>query len=256
MGESYAWQSPAWQAIAAMTLVILVLGQLSRKQQDEGGILGGRFIIIANAQEKLFGVNLDAKISAIGVGEINQQIHDFGRAAPFRSSSDALSKGSWSGLQQFIQAGHPLPDAIRVYGGSSYVKSEVYELAEGLAHHQHGRINILETYLKAGWDINTASRIPLIERHLSKLITNTTNQWINERSIDVHPYKPGKQRLEFGRCKLSLLDVAILTKDHIAIEWLLKNGSDPDTIKMCINATTEFSFTSRQLARQLRVTLM
>lgn len=256
MGESYAWQSPAWQAIAAMTLVILVLEQLSRKQQDEGGILGGRFIIIANAQEKLFGVNLDAKISAIGVGEINQQIHDFGKSAHFRSSSDALSKGSWTGLQQFMQAGHPLPDAIRVYGGSSYVKSEVYELAEDLAHHQQGRIDILEAYLKTGWDMNTASRIPLIDRHLSKLIANTATQWINERSIDVHPYKPGRLKLELGRCKLSLLDVAILTKDHIAIDWLIKNGTDPDTIKMCVIATTEFSFTSRQLARLLRVTLI
>jgi hypothetical protein len=255
MGESYAWQSPAWQAIAMMTLVILGLGQISRGQQDEGGILGGRFIIIANAQEKLFGINLDPKTAATRMSEINQQIHDFGKAAHFRSSSDALSKGSWSGLQQFLQAGNPLPDAIRVYGGSSYVKSEVYELAEGLAHHQQGRINILEAYLKAGWDMNTASRIPLIERHLSKLIANTANQWINERSIDVHPYKPGKLKLELGRCKLSLLDVAILTKDHIAIDWLIKNGSDPDTIKMCVTATTEFSFTSRQLARQLRITL-
>ena len=255
MGETYAWQSPAWQAIAVMTALIIGLGQVSQARQAEGGILGSRFIVIANAQEKIFGSNNHSTFSTMGMSEINQQIHEYGRTVQYRSAGDALSKGSWVGIQLFMKKGEPLPSAIRVYGGSSYVKSEVYELAAGLAHQKEGRVKILELYLLAGWDMNTASRIPQIERHLSKLIANTANEWINNRSIEVHPYKPGKLRLELGRCKLSLLDVAILTKDQIVINWLLLNGIDPDAKKMCVNSTTEFTFSSRQLARLVRVKL-
>jgi hypothetical protein len=254
MGESYAWQSPAWQAIAVMTALIIGLGQISLARQSEGGILGSRFIIVADAQAKLFDMTMHSTYSSRGINETNQQILEF-RSAQNRSAADALSKGSWTGLQQFMNQGESLPEAIRVYGGSSYVKSEVYELAEGVAHKKDGRIKILEIYLRTGWDMNATSRIPLIERHLSKLIANTANEWINNRSIDVHPYKTGKLKLELGRCKLSLLDVAVLTKDQDVITWLLTNGSDPDIGKMCLNATTEFTFTTRQLARLLRVNL-
>jgi len=255
LGESYAWQSHAWQAIALMTALILGLGQSSQARQAEGGILGSRFIIIANAQAKIFGSINHSTFSTMGMSEINQKIIEFSRTDQYRSAGDALSKGSWIGIQQYMKKGESLPSAISVYGGSSYVKSEVYELAEGLAHQKEERIKILKVYLMAGWDMNTVSRIPLIERHLSKLIANTANEWINNHSIDVHPYKPGKLRLDLGRCKLSLLDVAILTKDQIAIHWLLKNGGDPDASKMCVNSTTEFSFSSRQLARLVRVKL-
>jgi len=255
MGESYAWQSPAWQAIAIMTVLILGLGQISQARQDEGGILGSRFIIVSNAQSKLFGSNNHSTFSPMAMSEINQKIHEFGMTTQYRSAGDALSKGSWTGLQQFMQQGESLPNAISVYGGSFYMKSEVYELAEGLANQKEGRLKILEVYLKAGWDMNTASRIPLIERHLSRLITNTTSEWMNDRSVDVHPYKPGKLKLDLGRCKLSLLDVAILKKDQSVIAWLLSRGSDPDISKMCVNSTTEFTFSSRQLARLLRVKL-
>lgn len=255
MGESYSWQSPAWQTIAMMTLLILFIGQVSQSRQIEGGILASRFIPIANAQAKFFGLNDRSTFSGSGMSDIDQQLHEFGKTIPYRSAADALSKGSWLGIQQFMQKGEQLPEAIKVYGGSSYARTEIYELAEGLAHYQEGRIKILELYIKNGWDINTTSRIPLIERHLSKLIANTANEWINDHSVDVHPYKPGKVRLDLGRCKVSLLDVAILTKDHQAIAWLLINGSNPDQLRMCVNSTTEFSFTSRQLARVLRVTL-
>ena len=255
MGESYSWQSPAWQTIALITVLILILGHVSQTRRNEGGILASRFIPIANIQTKLFGSNRVSTFDTTGLSEFDQQLHHYGKSVQYRSASDALSKGSWSGIQQFLDKGEPLPQAIKVYGGSTYVRSEIYELAEGLAHHQDGRLKILESYLNIGWDMNSTSRIPLIERHLSKLIANTANEWINDHSVDVHPYKPGKVKLELGRCKLSLLDVAILTKDHIAITWLLKNGSDPDVAKMCVNSTTEFIFNSRQLARILRVTL-
>lgn len=255
MGESYSWQSPAWQAIGCITLLILVLGQISQTRQAEGGILGSRFILIADEQAKLFGANSNSTFSTTGLNDIDQQILNFGKSAQYRSAADALSKGSWTGIQQFLKAGESLPDAIKVYGGSSYARTEIYELAEGLAHHQDERLKILELYRSAGWDLNTTSRIPLIEKHLSKLIANTANEWINNKSVDVHPYKPGKVRLDLGRCKLSLLDVAILTKDQTTVSWLIHHGSDPDLSKMCVSSTTEFSFSSRQLARVLRVTL-
>lgn len=255
MGESYSWQSPAWQAIAMITVIILILGQVSQSRKNEGGILASRFIPIADIQTKVFGSNIASTFDTTRMSEFDQKLHLYGKTMQYRSASDALSKGSWSGLQQFLDKGEPLPQAIRVYGGSTYVRSEIYELAEGLAHYQEDRLKILESYLNIGWDMNTTSRIPLIERHLSKLIANTANEWINDNSVDVHPYKPGKVKLELGRCKLSLLDVAILTKDQIAIKWLLKNGSDPDAHKMCVNSTTEFIFNSRQLARVLRVAL-
>lgn len=255
MGESYSWQSPAWQTITLVTILILFLGQVSHARQAEGGILASRFIPIANAQAKLFGSDFRSTFSGTGLSDIDQQLQEFGKLVQYRSAADALSKGSWLGIEQFLLKGEPLPEAIRVYGGSSYARTEIYELAEGLAHHQEGRLKILELYRKIGWDMNTTSRIPLIEKHISKLIANTANEWINDKSVDVHPYKPGKVRLDLGRCKLSLLDVAILTKDQQAITWLLQNGSDPDQSKMCVNSTTEFSFNSRQLARILRITL-
>lgn len=255
MGESYSWQSPAWQTIVLITLLILFLGQVSKNRQNEGGILASRFILVANSQDKFFGSKPRSTFSGAALSDINQQLQEFGKTIPYRSAADALSKGSWTGLQQFLQKGEPLPSAIKVYGGSSYARTEIYELAEGLAHYQDERLRILDLYVKAGWDINTISRIPLLERHLSKLVVYTMTEWINDRAIDVHPYKPGKVKLEIGRCKLSLLDVAILTKDHQAITWLLQNGSEPDQIKMCVNSTTEFTFNSKQLARVLRVTL-
>lgn len=255
MGESYSWQSPAWQTIAMITVIILILGQVSNSRKNEGGILASRFIPIADIQTEVFGSNIASTFDTTRMSEFDQKLHLYGKTMQYRSASDALSKGSWSGLKQFLDKGEPLPQAIRVYGGSTYVRSEIYELAEGLAHHQEERLKILESYLNIGWDMNTTSRIPLIERHLSKLIANTAHEWMNNHSVDVHPYKPGKVKLELGRCKLSLLDVAILTKDQVAIHWLLKNGSDPDIQKMCVNSTTEFIFNSRQLARVLRVAL-
>jgi hypothetical protein len=67
MGRRPAWHSPAWQALALITLIVLVLGQVSKANAATGGFIATNFPDISKAQVIL--LKLDQHL-----GEVHEEL--------------------------------------------------------------------------------------------------------------------------------------------------------------------------------------
>jgi hypothetical protein len=215
MGHRPAWHSPAWQAVAVVTCSVLVLGQVSKAKAADGGILASQFSSVSSLQAALFDLKKDTQAIKQGVDEINAKVDNLKAFGKYHDAAHALNSGDVVALKSFMAKDEPLPPANT---------SSDYNLASGLSFKREGRLELLDLYLKEGFDINQRGR-PLA------LSTDTTPKDTADK-LDAWGKATGTL---YGamRCELTLLHVATITTDQEAIKWLIEHGAKADAQGVC-----------------------
>lgn len=217
MGYRPAWRSPAWQAVAVVTCGVLVLGQVSKAKAAEGGILASQFSGVSNLQAALFDLKKDTQAIKQGVDEINAKVDDLKAFGKYHDAAHALNSGDAVALKGFMAKGEPLPPANT---------ANDFALASGMSYRLAGRLELLDLYVKNGFDINQRGRVLALATDTTpKDTADKLEAWSKANGIRYHPLN----------CELTLLHVATLTADGEAVKWLTEHGASNEARAYCMD---------------------
>ena len=217
MGYSPAWRSPAWQAVAAVTATVLVLGQVSKAKAADGGILASQFPQMSNLQAVWLDLKKDNQAVKAAVKEVSDKVDELKTAGKYENAGEALQNGDYAAVKAFLAKGDPLPPANTTLD---------YTLASGMSYKRAGRLELLGLYAKDGFDINQRGKPLILGAYTTpKDTADKLAAWGKAKGI---PYQPMS-------CELTLLHVATVTADKEAIDWLLKHGASKDAQAVCLD---------------------
>lgn len=225
MGYRPAWRSPAWQAVAVVTLSVLILGQVSKAKAAEGGIMASQFAGIQSAQAAWLDLKKDTQ-------EIKDGINELRTVGKYYDANHALTNGDAAAVNAFLDKGQALPPANTATD---------YALASGMSHKRPDRFALLSLYVKDGFDLNQRGKVLNLATYTTpKATADKLEAWGKANGINYHPLN----------CELTLLHVAVITGDKEAVKWLLDHGASHGAGAHCSDGKggKSKSFTFMELA--------
>ncbi len=217
MGYRPAWRSPAWQAVAVVTCSVLILGQVSKAKAAEGGILASQFSGVSSLQAALFDLKKDTQAIKQGVDEINAKVDDLKAFGKYHDAAHALNSGDVVALKGFMAKGEPLPPANT---------ANDFALASGMSYRLAGRLELLDLYVKNGFDLNQRGKVLALATDTTpKETADKLDAWGKANGIRYHPLN----------CELTLLHVATITADTEAVKWLIEHGASNEAGAYCMD---------------------
>lgn len=101
-----------------------------------------------------------------------------------------------------------------------------YTLASGISYKRAGRLDLLELYIKNGFDINQRGKPLILGAYTTpKATADKLESWGKTSGTFYAPLN----------CELTLLHVATITSDEESEKWLLEHGATKDAKGVCFD---------------------
>jgi len=232
------WKSPAWQVVAIIAVIALVLGQASRARADSGGLIASLAPNLRNVQALLLGVKEDTQriqttLDGVDtkVGAIHTSVGNL-EAALTKEPIEYLMEGDYPALKKHVAAGKRLPRNTDM-------------LVKGLNQKRDDRFDLLRLYMDNQFDIREPVELLML---LSSDDVPTIN---NVKKLDAWAQKrfqTSASTLLYQDCKtLDLLAYAYIADDKPLAEWLVQQGIKPDTKYPCENYSRKWTISAKEI---------
>ncbi len=218
------WRSPAWQVIAVIAVIALVLGYASKARAEDGGLIASSAPNLRNVQMLLLGLQQDTRRIQTTLDGMAPKIDSIqasvgGIEAALKSPLEYLSEGDYPFFQKYVASGKKLPQSTG-------------HLVGGLNQKRNDRFELLDLYIKHGFDIQQ----PVDMLTLSTILVDDIPTIDNVRKLNVWAQKRIQQdaNVIFYSCKtMDLMVYATVAGDRPLADWLVQKGLRTDTQYPC-----------------------
>ena len=243
------WKAPAWQVVAIIAAIALVLGQASRARADSGGLIASLAPNLRNVQMLLLGIKedtqriqttldgMDTKVDSIhaSVGSLE--------AALMKEPIEYLMEGDYPFLQKLAASGKRLPrnkDALLV----------------GLNQKRDDRLDLLRLYMGHEFDIHQPVPFDLVLIRTDDVATlknvQKLNAWTQKHLKDFKSSGELAGHLMLRSCPtMDLLAYAYIAGDKPLADWLIQQGLKPDAVYPCEFGRTKWTVSAKEIRELL-----
>lgn len=231
------WKSPAWQVVGVIAVIALVLGYASKARAADGGLIASSAPNLRNVQVLLLGLQEDTRRIQSTLNGMDTKVNSIqtsvgGMEAALKGPLEYLSEGDYPFLQKYVASGKKLPQST-------------FHLLGGLNQKRNDRFELLDLYIKHGFDIQQ----PISMLNLTSILVDDIPTINNVRKINAWAQKRIQQdaSMLFYSCKtMDLMVYATVAGDKPLADWLVQKGLSPDTQYPCELAGTRWTMTVKE----------
>lgn len=239
------WKAPAWQVVAIIAAIALVLGQASRARADSGGLIANLAPNLRNVQALLLGIKgdtqriqttldgMDTKVDSIHASVSSLE------AALTKEPIEYLMEGDYPFLQKLAASGQRLPrdkDALLV----------------GLNKKREDRLDLLRLYMGHEFDIHQPVPFDLVLIRTDDVATlknvQKLNAWTQKHLKDFKSSGELAGHLMLRSCPtMDLLAYAYIAGDKPLADLLIQQGLKPDAVYPCEFGRTKWTVSAKEI---------